>query len=73
MRPNVVWFGESVDNASKAAAIIQTAELFVVIGTSLKVYPAADLLMYPRFDVPFYIIDLVLETFGLDEGFPYDV
>lgn len=57
MRPNVVWFGESVDNASKAAGIIQTAELFVVIGTSLKVYPAADLLMYPRFDVPFYIID----------------
>ena len=57
MRPNVVWFGESVDNAPKAANIIQTAELFVVIGTSLQVSPASELLMYPRFDIPFYIID----------------
>lgn len=57
MRPNVVWFGESVDNAPKAASIIEKAELFIVIGTSLKVYPATNLLMYPPENVPFYIID----------------
>lgn len=57
MRPNVVWFGESVENAPKAAGIIEKAELFVVIGTSLKVYPATSLLMYPPEKVPFYIID----------------
>ena len=57
MRPNVVWFGESVDNAPKAAGIIEKAELFVVIGTSLKVYSAINLLMYPPANVPFYIID----------------
>lgn len=57
MRPKVVWFGESVDNAPKAASIIEKAELFIVIGTSLKVYPATNLLMYPPENVPFYIID----------------
>ena len=44
-------------NAEKAAGIIEKAELFVVIGTSLKVYPAINLLMYPPANVPFYIID----------------
>jgi len=39
------------------AGIIEKAELFVVIGTSLKVYPATNLLMYPPENVPFYIID----------------
>lgn len=57
MRPNVVWFGEPVDNAPKAANIISKADLFIVVGTSLKVYPAADLLMYPPFNIPYYYID----------------
>jgi len=57
MRPNVVWFGESVDNAPKAASIIEKVELFIVIGTSLNVYPATSLLMYPPANIPFYIID----------------
>lgn len=39
------------------AGIIEKAELFVVIGTSLKVYPVINLLMYPPANVPFYIID----------------
>ena len=53
MRPNVVWFGESVDNAPKADGIIDKAEPFVEIGTSLKVYPAINLLMYPPANAPF--------------------
>lgn len=57
LRPYIVFFGESVPNLPKAAEIIQEADILVVIGTSLTVYPAAGLIDY--FDVmkPLYIID----------------
>ena len=57
LRPNVVWFGEPVSNIVEASRIIEKADVFVVIGTSLKVRPAADLLMYCPFTSPFYVID----------------
>ena len=57
LRPNVVWFGEPVSNIVEASRIIEKADVFVVIGTSLKVRPAADLLMYCPFTAPFYVID----------------
>ncbi len=57
LRPFIVWFGEPVPNIIKAEQITETADIFVVIGTSLQVYPAAGLLQYVRHDKPIYIID----------------
>lgn len=57
LRPHIVWFGEEVPNIGYAAEIVQSADILVVIGTSLKVYPAAGLLRYARYNVPVYLID----------------
>lgn len=57
LRPFVVWFGEAVPMMDKAIALTEKAEIFVVVGTSLNVYPAAGLLSYVKRDVPIYIID----------------
>ncbi len=46
LRPHVVWFGESVPAFDEAAEIIKNADIFIVIGTSLQVYPAAGLIQY---------------------------
>ena len=46
LRPHVVWFGESVPAYYEAAEIIKNADIFIVIGTSLQVYPAAGLIQY---------------------------
>lgn len=56
-RPFVVWFGEMVPMIEGAAEISSTADIFVVIGTSLAVYPAAGLLSYAPAHSPKYIID----------------
>ena len=45
LRPNVVWFGEEVPNINKAIEITQSADLFVIVGTTLQVQPAASLLL----------------------------
>lgn len=57
LRPHVVWFGEGVPNMEKATQIVPRAELLIVIGTSLVVYPAAGLVDYAKNDIPKYIID----------------
>ncbi len=57
LRPHIVWFGEDVPMIEKAAEITQTADVFVVVGTSLNVYPAAGLLAYVPENVPIYLID----------------
>lgn len=57
MRPHIVFFQEAVPNFEKALEIVQDADIFVVIGTSLCVYPAASLLNYTRPGVPIYYID----------------
>jgi len=57
LRPHIVWFGEPVPNIMTATAMVQKADIFVVIGTSLKVYPAAGLLQYVPHSVPKYLID----------------
>lgn len=46
LRPHIVWFGESVPAMEEAIAITETADIFIVIGTSLEVYPAAGLVMH---------------------------
>jgi len=56
-RPFVVWFGESVPMISIAADIVNTADIFIVIGTSLSVYPAASLLSEAGANIPKYLID----------------
>jgi NAD-dependent deacetylase len=49
LRPHVVWFGEEVPNLEKAARIVSEADILIVVGTSLNVYPAAGLVHYaPR-------------------------
>ena len=57
LRPYIVWFGEAVPMIETALPIVQSADIFVVIGTSLVVYPAAGLLNYANDEIPKYIID----------------
>lgn len=57
LRPDIVWFGEPVPNIDPAISLATQADIFVVIGTSLNVYPAAGLLNYVRQGVPLYLID----------------
>lgn len=57
MRPHIVFFQEPVPNMEKAAMLVRQADIFVVIGTSLVVYPAAALINYVRPGVPIYYID----------------
>jgi NAD-dependent deacetylase len=57
LRPHIVWFGESVPAITEAAEIAATADLFLIIGTSLNVYPAAGLIDYVPQQTPVYIID----------------
>jgi NAD-dependent deacetylase len=57
LRPHIVWFGEMVPQMDHANALAQNAELFVVIGTSLNVYPAAGLLNYVLPKVPKWLVD----------------
>lgn len=57
LRPNIVWFGEEVPMLDKAANICETADVFVIIGTSLQVYPAAGLIHNISERCPVFIID----------------
>ncbi|HMG82340.1 MAG TPA: Sir2 family NAD-dependent protein deacetylase [Ferruginibacter sp.] len=57
LRPHIVWFDEPVPLIEEAAAIVATADIFILVGSSLQVYPAAGLLGYLPPDVPKYIID----------------
>ena len=57
LRPHVVWFGEAVPMIETAAVICEQADIFMVIGTSLAVYPAAGLIDFVPKNVPKYIID----------------
>ena len=57
LRPHIVWFEEAVPMISEAARVMTQADIFVLIGTSLQVYPAAGLMDFVPYDVPKYIID----------------
>ena len=57
LRPFIVWFGESVPMIEKAIEYCENADIFLIIGTSLNVYPAAGLLNYVPAHVPVYLID----------------
>ena len=57
LRPFIVFFGESVPMIEPAIKEVSEADIFVIIGTSLNVYPAASLIHYVRTEVPVYLID----------------
>jgi len=57
LRPHVVWFGEPVPNMRKASSIVPEADILIVIGTSLVVYPAAGLVDLVDDDIPKYVVD----------------
>jgi NAD-dependent deacetylase len=57
MRPFIVWFGEAVPAMDEAIKLTQQADVFIVVGTSLNVYPAAGLLDFVCRGVPIYLID----------------
>lgn len=57
LRPDIVWFGEAVPMIETAAKLVQKADIVVIIGTSLNVYPAAGLVDYAKPDTPIYLID----------------
>lgn len=57
LRPFIVWFGEPVPMIEKAIEYVEKADIFVIIGTSLNVYPAAGLLNYVPRETPIYLID----------------
>ena len=57
LRPHIVFFGESVPMFDRATEIAREADVMVVVGTSLAVYPAAMLVRYARAGVPIYVVD----------------
>lgn len=57
MRPHVVFFGEAVPNIEPATELVREADILVIIGTSLAVYPAASLLHYAPEGIPVFVID----------------
>ncbi len=57
LRPHIVWFGESVPLMEKAIQEVSDADLMLVIGTSLQVYPAASLIDFMEHGKPIYVID----------------
>ena len=57
LRPHIVWFGEAVPAIEEAITIAKQSDIFIIIGTSLLVYPAASLYQYIKPDIPIYLID----------------
>ncbi|WP_158979418.1 NAD-dependent deacylase [Cellulophaga sp. L1A9] len=57
LRPHIVWFGEAVPLLDKAIEITQEADILIIIGTSMQVYPAASLVNFIKNDTPIYFID----------------
>ncbi|MBT8243942.1 NAD-dependent deacylase [Winogradskyella sp.] len=57
LRPHIVWFGEDVPTIEKAVSICEKADILVIIGTSMQVYPAANLMNFVDFEIPIYYID----------------
>ena len=68
LRPHIVWFGEPVPNISLAAEIVVTADIMLVIGTSMLVYPAAGLIHYAPMEAKKYYIDPGAREIGTVEN-----
>lgn len=57
LRPHIVWFGEAVPMLDTAIDIVAKADVLIIIGTSMQVYPAANLVNYVKYNTPIYFID----------------
>jgi len=57
LRPHIVWFGEAVPELEHAASLVEAADLVVIVGTSMQVYPAASLISYAQQSIPKFYID----------------
>ncbi len=57
LRPHIVWFGEAVTKMEEAVPVVRSADMFIVVGTSLLVYPAAGLIHYTRYEIPKWLVD----------------
>jgi len=57
LRPHIVWFGEAVPKIEEAIKICETADVLIIIGTSMQVYPAASLMHYAKNDTKIFFID----------------
>ena len=57
LRPHIVWFGEAVPKINQAIDAVEAADVLLIVGTSLQVYPAAGLYRFAKADAPIYIID----------------
>ena len=57
LRPHIVWFGEAVPKIEQAIDAVEAADVLLIVGTSLQVYPAAGLYAYAKADTPIYIVD----------------
>lgn len=57
LRPHIVWFGEAVPLINKAVEITKTADILIIVGTSMQVYPAASLIQYVQKNTPIYFVD----------------
>ena len=71
LRPHIVWFGELVPNMELAYLLVENADILIVTGTSLNVYPAAGLLEYAPKKSAKYIIDPNDVSLVIEEGFTY--
>ncbi|WP_373071843.1 NAD-dependent deacylase [Zeaxanthinibacter enoshimensis] len=57
LRPHIVWFGEEVPQMPEAARLTSEADILIIVGTSMQVYPAAGLVHYAPDDTPIYFVD----------------
>jgi NAD-dependent deacetylase len=57
LRPHIVWFGEAVPKIDQAIDAVEAADILLIVGTSLQVYPAAGLYRFAKAGTPIYIID----------------
>lgn len=70
LRPHIVWFGEAVPMMEQAVEIVKEADIFVVIGSSLQVYPGASLLYYVPPHVQIVVIDTFIPTLQIERYIP---
>lgn len=68
LRPNIVWFGENVPLIKKAVHLTSKADIFIIIGTSMQVYPAAGLINYVQKDALIYLIDPQIPDISVNEN-----
>lgn len=64
LRPHIVWFEEPVPMIAQAIPVMRTADIFLLVGTSLVVYPAAGLVDYVKDEVPKYVVDKRIPSIG---------